>query len=95
MNTLKIELNTLQEYDAKIERLKSEKDDKKKIWRKHDNKKINDEVNLESFDEDDLVLNDQNDYLNLESDDEEDDDDEKKIYDPVKVFIAISFPFYF
>lgn len=97
MYAVKLEYNKIQEYNAKIDKLKSEQKlvkEKKKFWKRGcDNKNIDNEDNNESIseniDEDELILNEQiNDYLDVESD--EDEDQENK-YEPVKVTTNIVF----
>lgn len=99
LNTLKLEYNKIKEYDEKIEKLKAEKDaeEKKKVWKKNSIKKIkeadhDDELQMESIDEDELVLNDQNEYDYEFAESDEDEEDENKKYEPIKVGIKAYVP---
>lgn len=83
---LKLEYNKLQQYDSKIEKLKSESQAKtrKKKWKNTD---VCDETKpeIETTDEEELVLEDGADILPQSQSDEEDEDEDKK-YEPIKVF---------
>lgn len=95
LHALKLEYKKLQEYDIKIEKLKTEKEvqERKKTWKKN-HKKILDEakpdVDLYSESiEDDLILDEQNERLDFQSDEDNEFEDEK--YEPIKVEVILLF----
>lgn len=79
----KLEYNKLLEYDAKIEKLKTKQNcEKRKMW-KH--QKTVEEPQLESVDEEELILEDFSVLSDTQQSDEEDEAEQERKYEPIKV----------